>query len=265
MDMKKYSGYAIFTMAALLSMGILAGCGEQKAPEVTTAVSSENIPAQAAVPSAGEGVIKGKVLFSGTAPEAVKLDLGADPVCAGAHSDGLLSETLTVNANGTLRDAFVYVKSGLPSGVSYPVPAEAVVMDQKGCRYTPHVFGVQVNQPVTIVNSDGTLHNVHAQLKNSKEFNLGMPIQGMKMTKKFPQPEVMAHFKCDVHPWMSAYAGVLDHPFFAVTGEDGSFEIKGLPAGQYTLEVWQEKLGTQTAAVDVPVSGEVTAEVTFTA
>ena len=200
----------------------------------------------------GGTAVTGKVTFEGTppAPQLIKMD--ADPVCASQNPKGLPSEEVIVNPNGTLKNVFVYVKEGLPAGQKFEAPKDPVAFDQRGCHYTPHVFAIMAGQPIQIINSDGTLHNVHALPKNSKEFNLGMPIQGMKLNQKFDAPEVMVKFKCEVHPWMNAYAGVLEHPFFAVTGEDGTFSIKDLPAGQYTFEAWHEKYGTQTATVKVP-------------
>lgn len=200
------------------------------------------LPAQAAV-------VKGKVAFEGTPPVMEKIKAESDPTCALQHPDGMASEEVVVNSNGTLKHTFVYVKEGVTTKSA--APKEPVVFDQKGCHYTPHVFGILVGQPLQILNSDNTLHNVHALSKNSKEFNLGMPIQGMKLTKKFDAPEVMVKIKCEVHPWMAAYAGVLDHPYFAVTGDDGSFEIKDLPPGEYVVEAWHEKYGTQTQNVSV--------------
>ncbi len=212
--------------------------------------------------SAMAGTVSGKVALTGTVPEAATIDMNADPFCAGAHTEAVKTEEVVVNSNGTLKNAFVYVKAGL-EGKTFDTPSAPVQLDQKGCHYTPHVFGVQVNQEVEIINSDSTLHNVHGMPKESKEFNLGMPIQGMKPKRKFDKPEVMVHFKCDVHPWMSAYAGVLPHPFFAVTGEDGTFKIENLPAGKYTIEVWQEKYGVQTQEVTVDEAGVATADFSF--
>jgi plastocyanin len=143
---------------------------------------------------------------------------------------------------------FVYVKDGL-GDYYFETPTTAVTLDQKGCHYAPHVFGVRAGQPVEIVNSDPTLHNVNAMAKVNQSFNLGQAIQGMKNQKVFKTPEVMVHIKCDVHNWMNAYAGVLNHPYFAVTANGGSFELKGLPPGTYTIEAWHEKLGTQTQSV----------------
>ena len=217
------------------------------------------------VPLAHAGTVSGKASFTGTAPApAEKIGMEADPVCAAFYSSQpLLSEEVVLNENGTLANVFVYVKEGLPAGNTYPVSAQSMVLDQKGCHYTPHVFGLQVGQPLEILNSDSTLHNVHGMPKESKEFNLGMPIQGMKLTRKFDKPEVMVKFKCDVRPWMSAYAGVLDHPFFAVTGDTGNFEIRDLPAGTYTLEAWHEKFGVQTQTATVDETGQVAVDFSF--
>lgn len=207
----------------------------------------------------GGASVTGKAVFEGTAPAPPMIRMDADPACLLQHAQGFPSEEVVVNPNGTLKNVFVYVKQGL-EGQKFEAPKEPVVFDQKGCHYTPHVFGIQVNQPLQILNSDDTLHNVHALPKSSKEFNLGMPLKGMKLTKTFTAPEIMVKIKCEVHPWMNAYGGVLDHPYFAVTGEDGTFEIKDLPPGEYVLEAWHEKYGTQTATVKVPE----TAEASFT-
>lgn len=203
----------------------------------------------------GSGVT-GKVVFEGTPPAPVVLKVDADPTCLLQHQDGITSEEVVVNPNGTLKYVFVYVKQGL-EGQTFPAPATPVVFDQKGCHYEPHVFGIQVGQPLEIRNSDDTLHNVHALPKASQEFNLGMPIKGMKLTKTFTAPEVTVKIKCEVHPWMAAYAGVVDHPFYAVTGEDGSFSLKDLPPGEYVVEAWHEKYGTQTQTVKVPETSEI--------
>jgi len=208
------------------------------------------------------GTVTGKVNFTGTAPAPEKISMGADPTCSALHKEPVYVESVVVNPDSTLKNVFVYVKSGL-EGKTFSAPSTSVKIDQNGCHYNPHVLGIQVNQPLEIVNSDSTLHNVHGMPTQSKEFNLGMPIQGMKLTRKFDKPEVMVKFKCDVHPWMNAYLGVLEHPFFSVTDETGTFEIKDLPAGTYTLEAWHEKYGTQTQEITVDETGSVTADFTF--
>jgi plastocyanin len=195
-------------------------------------------------------VLTVKTPFEGQAPAAEKIKADADPKCKLMHPDGIVPDQVIVNSNGTLKNVFVYVKEGL-AGKKFEAPKEPVTFNQEGCQYNPKVFGIQVNQPLEIVNSDDTLHNVHALPTQSQSFNLGMPIKGMKLKKTFTKPEVMVKIKCEVHPWMSAYAGVVDNPFYGVTGDDGAATIKDLPPGEYTLEAWHEKYGTQTQKVTV--------------
>jgi plastocyanin len=156
----------------------------------------------------------------------------------------------------------VYVKDGL-GNLKFPVPTTPVVLDQKGCAYTPRVFGIQVGQPLDIVNSDETLHNVHAMPAANREFNRGQALLGMKYTTVFTTPEVMLPFKCDVHRWMNAWVGVLEHPFYAVSSSGGAFAIRGLPPGTYTIEAWHEKLGTQTQTVTVGAKESATISFSF--
>ena len=158
--------------------------------------------------------------------------------------------------NGGLENVFVYVKDGLGNYV-YDTPTESAKIDQMNCRYHPHVFGMRVGQKLEIVNSDPTLHNIHALPKNSKQFNIAQPKQGMKMSQKFDKSEVMVKIKCEVHNWMASYVGVLDHPFYAVSNTEGTFTIKDLPPGTYELEAWHEKFGTQTATVTVGASDTI--------
>jgi len=197
----------------------------------------------------GGATLNGKATLEGAAPARDKIKMSADPVCLGQHKEPVLSEEVIAN-NGALQNVLVYVKDGL-SGKSFPAPTTPVVINQEGCQYRPHVFGIQVGQPLEIVNSDSTLHNINAQPKVNRRFNIAQPIKGMKTTKAFDKPEVVVPFKCNVHPWMNAYAAVLDHPFFGVTDSNGSFTLSGLPAGTYTLEAWHEKYGTQTQSVTV--------------
>lgn len=209
--------------------------------------------------------VKGKVNFKGTAPKNPELKMNADPYCKGAHKAPVLSETVVVNGNNTLKNVFVYIKDGLAQ--KYPTPAENIVVkfDQSGCKYIPHVFGIQVGQTLEIHNSDATLHNVHAMPKVNPQFNVGMPKQGMVIKQKFQKPEIGAKVKCDVHPWMNAWANAVEHPFFAVSDDKGEFNIKDVPAGKYTVVAWHEKLGTQEGTLTVEAGKDATLDFSFEA
>lgn len=235
-------------VAALAAFALTACGGGGESGSQTASQSAAEKPAVAAKPATA--TISGKVTFTGTAPKPSRVKMGADPYCVEQHDGPVFDSSLIVGADGSLENVFVFVKSGL-EGQTFPTPSEPVVFDQKTCEYNPHIFGIRPNQPLEIINSDATLHNVHATPKNSPEFNVGMPTQGMKITKKFKNPEIMVHIKCEVHPWMSAYAGVVDNPYFAVAGKGGSFTLPKIPAGTYTLEAWHETLGVQTAEVTI--------------
>jgi plastocyanin len=198
----------------------------------------------------GGAIVKGMVTFSGTAPAPTKIKLTADPKCHEGHGDTVYSEEYVVGKKGELKNVFIYVKQGL-EGKTFPPSTESAKISQIKCTYTPHVVGVQAGQPLEVSNGDTTMHNVNAQPKNNPGFNFAQPIQGMKTTKKFAKKEVMIPFICNVHPWMKSYIGVVEHPFFSVSGDNGQFEIKDLPAGTYVLEAWHEKLGTATQNITV--------------
>ncbi len=209
------------------------------------------------------GNIVGKVNFKGAKPAATMIKMNADQKCLKMHGGkDVASDQVVVNPNNTLGDVFVYVKKGL-EGKTFPTPTQKVVIDQKGCMYHPHVFGMMTKQPLEVINSDPTLHNIHALPKNSSQFNIAQPIKDMKITKTFDNPEVMVKIKCEVHNWMAAYVGVLPHPFFSVTNDKGEFEIKNLPPGTYEIEAWHEKFGTQTMNVTVGASDTKTADFTY--
>jgi plastocyanin len=249
--MFKYSALGMAAGAVALVVGVHTTSGPSPVLQAAAAPSAQ----------ATAGAVSGRIKLEGTAPPARVIRMGADPICQ-REGKGATSDVLVVGQGNSLQNVFVYVKDGLGTR-TFPAPKTPVVLDQKGCRYQPHVFGVQVGQPVHILNSDPTLHNVHAVPKVNTEFNFGQPTAGMKSVKTFDKPEVMVPFRCDVHGWMNAYAGVVAHPFFAVSKADGSFEIKGLPAGTYTIEAWHERLGVQTAKVTVDAKGTGAANFAF--
>ena len=211
-------------------------------------------PAPAAAPPApiGASVISGTVKLEGTPPEARVIRMSSDPLCM--PEGPTTSEVVLVGPGNGLQNVFVYVKEGLGDR-KFAAPQTPIVLDQKGCFYTPRVIGIRVGQPLDLVNSDPTLHNVHAVPKANSEFNFGQPAGVPEASRTFDKPEVMVPFRCDVHGWMAAYGGIVPHPFFAVTKADGTFEIKGLPAGTYTIEAWHERFGLQTQTVTVDGTG----------
>jgi plastocyanin len=258
--MTRLSPAACAAAAALL---LACGGGNQNQQQNSVPASSGAAAPAATTPAvdpATAATVTGKVKFEGTAPAPQPIKLSSDPYCQKADP-GLTTENEIVGKDGSVENVFVYVKDGLGNR-TFTAPSQPVVMDQKGCHYAPHVLGIQVGQPLQIVNSDDTLHNVHGLPKANKDFNQGQPIQGMKMTHTFSTKEVMIPFKCDVHGWMNAWIGVLDHPYYAITSTDGTFSLKGLPPGTYTIEAWHEKLGTQTQTVTV--GEKETKDVAFT-
>ena len=247
----------LWAFASILILAVAAACGGgSEAPAEAPAE-----PAAPAFDPATAGNVTGSIMLEGEPPAAETIRMNSDPVCVKQATD---SETnyYVVGEGGGLGNVFVYVKEGLQG--SFPPASDTVILDQQGCRYLPHVFGIQVGQTLQVVNSDPTLHNIHATPANNPEFNTGQPIQGMTFDRTFDNVEVMVPFKCDVHGWMNAYLGVLDHPFFAVTAPDGSFDISGLPPGDYVIEAWHEELGTQMQNVSVAEGGTAEMSLTFT-
>ena len=196
-----------------------------------------------------EGSITGTITFEGKAPKMKPLRLDADPICVANNEIAPKKEWLILDENKGVKNMLVFITEGL--NIDYSPPEEPVVIDQKGCIYSPHVVGIMAGQQLDILNNDGTLHNIHALPKVNKEFNKAQPRSKKKLSVKFEKPEAPFKIKCDVHPWMGAYIGVFDHPCFAVSGDDGTYIISDLKPGEYVIEAWHEKLGSQTANVTV--------------
>ena len=211
------------------------------------------------------GDVEGKIIFDGKAPKMKPLRMDADPVCVANNDIQPRKEWLVLDENNGVKNVLVFIKESKSGSFAdnYDSPKEAAVIDQKGCVYVPHVLGVMVGQQLDILNSDGTLHNIHALPKVNKEFNKAMPRSKKQMSVTFDKVEAPFKVKCDVHPWMGAFVGVFEHPYFAVTDDSGSYTISGLAPGKYVVEAWHEKLGSQTADLTVDDSG-ATQNFTFT-
>jgi plastocyanin len=236
------------TVCCVAALLVLGGCGRsgQETEKQAETANQTGLVAD----EANGATITGKVSFTGQKPTPKTIDFSANPDCQKMHSGPVYTEEVVVNGNGTLKNAFVWLKQGVPEGRWKPSSKTAVI-DQQGCLYTPRVTGVMIDQSVEFRNSDDTNHNIHPMPQKNKEWNESEPPKDRGKMKTFDREEVMIPVKCNIHPWMRAYIGVVRHPFFAVTGDDGTFTIKGVPPGNYTIEVWQEKYGTQDQNITV--------------
>ncbi|MFN2533087.1 MAG: carboxypeptidase regulatory-like domain-containing protein [Pyrinomonadaceae bacterium] len=253
---------------SLLALG--SSCSKTSNNESAGSDTGSSGTAKQYSPKGNEGTITGTVAFAGTPPAPKKIDTSADPVC-GQKNPSLSTED-TVVKDGKLANAFVYIKDGTLSDntkiseYTWGTPTSAVTLDQNGCHYRPHVLGIQTNQKLTITNSDPTTHNIHPTPAVNQEWNQSQTSGAAPIEKSFNRAEVLVPVKCNQHPWMKSYIGVLKHPLFAVSSEEGTFTIKGVPPGTYTVAAWHEggvKGTEKTMQVTVPASGSVKADFSF--
>lgn len=248
---------------SLLLISAVLGCSQhtQPIPESSTSPSPQPTPAAATVTvdAATSGSIAGVVDFKGAVPRLPTVDMTADPGCPQQPQP---SETVVVN-KGKLANVFVYVKEGLPQG-SFAAPSGPVVLDQKGCRYIPRVMGIMAGQPFKVLNTDTADHNIHSMPRNNPQWNETQFPTDKPIVKTFANPEMMLPLQCNQHPWMRAYVNVMSNPYYAVSAEDGRFQIKDLPPGEYTLVAVHEKFGEKTLKVKVEPKQSTKAEFVFT-
>jgi len=238
----------------------LTGCSKKSNEEQPSgAPAAESAPPATPIDPATVASVSGTVTLTGTPPKMAKIDMSQDPGCKGMN----MAETVVDNA-GKLANVFVYVKDGLGNR-TFDLPTTSVTIDQSGCKYHPHVLGVMAGQTLKIVNSDPTTHNIHPTPADNREWNESQPPQAPPLEKTFAREEILLPVKCNQHPWMKMYVNVVKSPFFAVTGPDGKFEIKGLPPGDYTLAFVQEKLGKQEQKITLGPKDSKTVDVTFNA
>jgi plastocyanin len=209
--------------------------------------------------------ISGVVRYVGPVPEMRTLDMAQDPACEKGHTQPPQSESFVMGEGGTLGNVLVQVRAGGDAAGEHPVPSEPAVLDQLGCLYHPHLLVVRVGQPLKVLNSDDTFHNVHGAPRHNEAFNDAMPKFRKELIRTFtasePEPFPVT---CDVHPWMHSWIAVLDHPYFAVTAADGRYTLSGFPPGTYRVEAWHERLGRQSAEVTVGEGERVTHAILFT-
>jgi len=259
--MKKIIWMTNIAPAAICSILLLAGCGKKEAPEEQPASSPAATSAPATpIDPATAATVSGTVKFEGVAPKAAAIDMSQDPNCKGSNK-----AEVVVASDGHLANVFVYVKEGLGNR-TFAAPKDAVELDQTGCRYHPHVMGVMAGQTIKIVNSDPTTHNIHpspSPAGGNREWNESQAPQTAPLEKSFARDEVMLPVKCNQHPWMKMYINVVKSPFYAVSGPDGKYELKGLPPGDYTLAFVHEKLGEQVQKVTLAAKDSKTVDVSF--
>ena len=225
-------------LVLLVSLGV-AGCSEKEG----------DIPNIDPTPLdlATTGVIRGRISYQGAVPRARRVPMGGFAECSSAHPSGAVYDDLMVK-NERLQNVFVYIKEGLENRV-FAIPSNPVTIDQVGCLYRPRIAGLQIYQPLVLLNSDPLFHNVHAKPKDNKGWNISLSGKGKIAVRRFAKPEIMVPIKCDIHGWMKASVGVLHHPYFQITGPDGSYKFSDVPPGEYLLEAWHEKLGTRSHRV----------------
>lgn len=247
--------FALLVMLSLLSLSFACSSSDDEADDEDNSNGTDTAATTPYKPSGNEGSITGTIAFTGAAPAVKPISMDADPACASSNPNAH-AEDVVVN-DGKLQNVFVYVKDGKTAdgksitGFAFDPPAPDATLDQHGCQYHPHVLGMMTTMNFKVTNSDQTTHNVHPSPKSNTEWNQSQPSGAPPITQKFTRPEILVPVKCNQHPWMKSYVGVTRNPFFAVSGADGKFEIKGLPPGTYTVVAWHEKFGEKSQSVTV--------------
>ena len=246
-------------MVTALAVSI-SGCGGNKR-------SSEDVPDSSSggrpVDESVAGSVTGAVKFEGTPPKARTINMASVPSCNSQHTSPATTEDVVLGDQGALQNVVVYLKGDF-SQYSFPRAATPVKIDQKGCLYTPHVAALMTGETLQVTNSDLATHNVNAMAKSNRPWNESEPPGAATINQQFTREEVAIRVKCNVHPWMKLYVAVLRHPYFQVTGKDGSFALKNVPPGKYTLVAWHELYGTREQEITINAKQEQSVSLTFT-
>lgn len=254
--MNKILPVATATFLVLILAACSSSSNTQQSSNLATAnsaVSADSTP----IDPTTVATISGTVKFDGVAPAPKKIDMSQDPGCSGSNE----GESLVVS-DGHLANVFVYIKDGLGNRTFKP-PMTPVIIDQRGCRYHPHVLGAMTGQIIQIRNDDPTTHNIHPMPKHNREWNVSETASSPLIQQSFANEEIMMPMKCNLHPWMRMYINIVKNPFFAVTDQSGKYEIQGLPPGEYTIAFVQEKLGEQDVKVTLGPKESRTVDATF--
>jgi hypothetical protein len=233
--------------SGVIALLLLAGCGKTRQPANS---ETKPQPEYYKVDPATSASLRGRVIFEGKRPPPKKISMDAEEACQKLHKTAVFDEQILTAKDGGLANAFVYVKTGF-EGKHFPPPDQAVLLDQRGCQFMPRVIAIRAGQTLQVRNSDPVSHNIHPMPKNNRDWNQQQPPESADLQRRFVRPEVMIPVKCNVHNWMRSYIGVMEHPYFAVTGKDGEFEIKDLPPGEYTIAAWHESLGEATQTISL--------------
>jgi plastocyanin len=250
-------------VAALLT----AACGgdtvEERKGEFKKTIEAPKAVEYLHVDAAAAGAVTGAITFAGAKPARQAISMEADEGCQKANAGKrIYDEAVLVGRNGGLANAFVYIQAGL-EGKKFEPNTQAVVLDQHGCIFVPRIIGIRAGQTLDLNNGDAVSHNIHPMPANNREWNQEQAPQAPTVEHRFARPEIMIPVKCNIHAWMHSYIGVVDHPYFAVTGPDGTFELQNVPPGDYTVAVWHEKLGEQKQQVHLAAAGSAAVNFTY--
>jgi len=253
----------LLVLSVVISLSAaLSSCGS-KGNETSEAPSAGAV-AGSPVDMSTTGTITGSIKLDGNPPEMKNISMAAAQKCAEQRSAPAMTQTVVPGGNGTLQNVVVYLKGDF-SRYSFPKMTTPVTIDQQGCMFNPHVLAVMIGQPLRVINSDAMGHNINAASKNSPRQNESQPAGSTPKDMSFAHEEIAISVKCNIHPWMKAYIAVVGTPYFQVTGQDGSFELKNVPPGTYTLTAWHETYGTSEQSVTIGPKEEKAVNITIKA